>query len=193
MQPTVTWQTFDWSTVKEREEHYDPVLGNRSYGLVIFTGYTFKMVFMVQNAQGLWGFPKGHREDGETPLQAAIRETLEETGLVIPPNTPVIKEITMQFDFTITEEQLNAHIQKQIARGEKPHWNKPGTMINRLIFHVVEISPKDIQYAAEIPPDENIKAIGWFTLPQARLMIMETGSNQLSVLDQALEFVKNQM
>ncbi len=28
-----------------------------------------------------WGFPKGHLEDGETPAQAADRETCEETGL----------------------------------------------------------------------------------------------------------------
>src|SRR6185295_19510091 len=28
-----------------------------------------------------WGFPKGHLEDDESPLIAAIRETGEETGL----------------------------------------------------------------------------------------------------------------
>jgi tRNA nucleotidyltransferase (CCA-adding enzyme) len=30
-----------------------------------------------------WGFPKGHLEEGETPLDAAKREVLEETGLHI--------------------------------------------------------------------------------------------------------------
>lgn len=30
-----------------------------------------------------WGFPKGHMEEGETPVQTAIREVLEETGLHI--------------------------------------------------------------------------------------------------------------
>lgn len=29
---------------------------------------------------GRWGLPAGHVDEGETPQQAAIRETLEETG-----------------------------------------------------------------------------------------------------------------
>lgn len=28
-----------------------------------------------------WSFPKGHQEDGETDIETAIRETLEEVGL----------------------------------------------------------------------------------------------------------------
>jgi 8-oxo-dGTP pyrophosphatase MutT (NUDIX family) len=32
-------------------------------------------------AHGTWAFPKGHAEAGETPMQTARRETLEETGI----------------------------------------------------------------------------------------------------------------
>ncbi len=32
---------------------------------------------------GLWAFPGGHIEPGETPAQAAVRETLEETGCAV--------------------------------------------------------------------------------------------------------------
>lgn len=39
-------------------------------------------VLMVRSRRG-WGFPKGHIEAGETPAEAAVRETREETGLEI--------------------------------------------------------------------------------------------------------------
>lgn len=34
---------------------------------------------------GLWGFPGGHVEPGETALDAAVRELAEETGVVATP------------------------------------------------------------------------------------------------------------
>ena len=36
---------------------------------------------LIRDSYRNWGFPKGHLEDGETPAQAAVRETAEETGL----------------------------------------------------------------------------------------------------------------
>lgn len=39
-------------------------------------------VALVLNGPGYWGLPKGHIDPGESPLQAAIREIAEETGLV---------------------------------------------------------------------------------------------------------------
>ncbi len=46
-------------------------------------------VLLVQRGKepdaGLWGFPGGHVEWGETVLEAAARELLEETGIVARP------------------------------------------------------------------------------------------------------------
>lgn len=36
---------------------------------------------LIRDSYNNWGFPKGHLEDEESPAQAAIRETAEETGL----------------------------------------------------------------------------------------------------------------
>jgi 8-oxo-dGTP pyrophosphatase MutT (NUDIX family) len=36
---------------------------------------------LIKDSYQHWGFPKGHIEDGESPIGAATRETREETGL----------------------------------------------------------------------------------------------------------------
>ncbi|HEX3928595.1 MAG TPA: NUDIX domain-containing protein [Gemmatimonadales bacterium] len=36
---------------------------------------------LIKDSYNHWGFPKGHLEDGESPVVAALRETHEETGL----------------------------------------------------------------------------------------------------------------
>ncbi len=41
-----------------------------------------RVYLLLRNARhGAWGFAKGHAEDGETAMEAARRETLEETGI----------------------------------------------------------------------------------------------------------------
>ncbi len=36
---------------------------------------------LIQHHAGHWGFPKGHAEAGESPLETACREFTEETGI----------------------------------------------------------------------------------------------------------------
>ncbi len=40
-------------------------------------------VLLVQQSEGYWSFPKGHGEINEKPLDSAIRELNEETGLSV--------------------------------------------------------------------------------------------------------------
>ena len=38
-------------------------------------------VLLIRHANGTWVFPKGHVDPGETPLDAALREVVEEAGV----------------------------------------------------------------------------------------------------------------
>ncbi len=55
----------------------------RSAGVVIYRGGSKSPVFLLLNyPSGHWDFAKGKIEYGETEIQAAVRETGEETGIV---------------------------------------------------------------------------------------------------------------
>ena len=58
------------------------VIRERSAGAVVFTekGETVRYLLLHYPA-GHWDFPKGHVEDGESDVEAALREVKEETGL----------------------------------------------------------------------------------------------------------------
>ena len=54
----------------------------RSCGAVVFTRADGKIRYvLIRNKGGVWGFPKGHIEAGETEEETALREIWEETGL----------------------------------------------------------------------------------------------------------------
>ena len=37
---------------------------------------------LISDSKGRWTIPKGHIESGETPEETAVREVIEETGIV---------------------------------------------------------------------------------------------------------------
>ncbi len=54
----------------------------RSCGAVVFTRVGGELRFvLVRSLEGVYGFPKGHREAGESPEETALREVREEVGL----------------------------------------------------------------------------------------------------------------
>ena len=54
---------------------------------------------LIRDSYDNWGFPKGHLEDGESPAEAALRETAEETGLDAPRPAGPIRVIDWHFRF----------------------------------------------------------------------------------------------
>jgi 8-oxo-dGTP pyrophosphatase MutT (NUDIX family) len=51
-----------------------------SYGFLIFRRLPEVSFLLMQHADR-WDLPKGHREEGETEMQCALRELHEETGI----------------------------------------------------------------------------------------------------------------
>ena len=67
------------SAEQERSEEPD----ERSAGFILYSidGGERKYLLLRHRYGGHWGFPKGHIEPGESEIEAAARETREETGI----------------------------------------------------------------------------------------------------------------
>lgn len=56
----------------------------KSCGAVVFVRNNGELRYLlIRNLAGAYGFPKGHMEPGETELETARREIMEETGLKV--------------------------------------------------------------------------------------------------------------
>jgi 8-oxo-dGTP pyrophosphatase MutT (NUDIX family) len=56
---------------------------------VVIVNADAELLLCHVTGQGHWDLPKGGIDDGETPLEAALRETREETGLHLDPDSLV--------------------------------------------------------------------------------------------------------
>lgn len=60
------------------------MLYEKSCGAVVFTLADDEIKYLlIRNLSGIYGFPKGHVEQGETEEQTALREVYEEVGLSV--------------------------------------------------------------------------------------------------------------
>ncbi|MFB6260712.1 MAG: bis(5'-nucleosyl)-tetraphosphatase [Thiohalorhabdaceae bacterium] len=58
-----------------------PTVRERSAGVVVIRMEAAECRFLLLRAYNYWDFPKGLVEIGEDPLQTAVREVAEETGI----------------------------------------------------------------------------------------------------------------
>jgi bis(5'-nucleosidyl)-tetraphosphatase len=89
----------------------------KSYGAVIINEK--KQFLLIRNKNGgHWDFPKGHKEEGESSRETALREVLEETGLEVrlidgfkeksrySPRPGVEKTVTFYLGFSMGEVKI---------------------------------------------------------------------------------------
>lgn len=84
----------------------------------------FKRSSAVYKFAEYWSIPSGHREEGETPKQCAIRETFEETEIKIgdPSDVKLLKEVdTGSGIFYIYQWKMN-RFQKPKLDFEHTEW-----------------------------------------------------------------------
>ncbi len=90
-----------------------------SGGVIIRKDRPGLLVLLIKDIYGVWTWPKGHVEKGETALQAAVREIGEETGLL---DIEVLDELGDEhYRFTRKKEEVTKKVKIFLvhAGGEK--------------------------------------------------------------------------
>ena len=97
----------------------------KSCGAVVFTRINNKINYLlIQNREGIYGFPKGHVEEKETEIQTAIREVYEEVGI----------KVELIDGFRVEDEHL-------IPQKEN--------IIKKIVYFLGEYSNQDFNYQKE--------------------------------------------
>jgi 8-oxo-dGTP pyrophosphatase MutT (NUDIX family) len=133
------WRDFQFEAVDAVAAHRLNDAGRaevrKAEGLVIAAGLAVRAadtgrVLMLQRAfdpadaaGGMWEFPGGHVEDGESPMDAAVREWCEETGCALPEGECTgtwasVNGVYRGFVWTIPGEA-------QIDLGDRTHFVNP--------------------------------------------------------------------
>jgi diadenosine hexaphosphate hydrolase (ATP-forming) len=94
-------------------------------------------VLLVEQRHGVWSLPKGHLEGSETPLEAALREIDEETGIEKP-------------EF---KKELGCYTRYKIAKDGGDDHGELKTL-HFFLFTTTEVKTK--------PKDRTIAGIRWF-------------------------------
>ncbi len=123
---------------------------HHSYGIVPLVkknGEWFALIVKLHSGKH-WSFPKGHAEQGETPLQAAQRELHEETGLTV---TKLLSEQILResYFFRRSEQLISKDVDYFLAEVEGE----------------VLLQPEEIAEYQWVPLE---KLVGTLTYPQAR-------------------------
>jgi len=89
----------------------------RVYGTVCMTPQN--RILLVRGRRSMkWSFPKGHKKSGESYLDCAIRETLEETGIDLRCEAPVSYQrlsVGEYYFFEVEEQPTTIHDPREIV------------------------------------------------------------------------------
>lgn len=140
--------------------------------VLVVSEETPKKILLVHHKKtGMWLQPGGHIEQFENPIEAAVRETQEETGVDVGFLMDRIKKIdafasVLPVPDFFLEEAIPAH------KDEPAHFHLDH-------FYIVHIPLQDVRVQAEESHD-----IGWFGLEEA--LLLPTYENTQLLIKQVL-------
>ena len=140
------------------------VLEDRSYGFVIFRINEGEIEFLlIKHKKGHWSFPKGHKNYGESEIEAATRELEEETGL---------KNIDIKDESISFEEKYNYNFKKK-------------TIKKTVKYYLGQANTREI-----VRPDNyEVMEYTWCDFDKAKELI--TFDNTIEVLEDSNKIIKS--
>jgi len=150
-----------------------------SAGVIIFRREEGKIYYLLLHYPGInrkgghWEFPKGHIENNETEENAAIRETLEETGIDDIKILPGFKEYIKYF-FRGNHRVIKGKTKE--SNNKKVSW-----IFKLVVFFIAETKTKQVKLSPE--------HIGFAWLPIEEAIKKTTYKNSKELLKKVNEFI----
>lgn len=116
---------------------------------------------LVQGHGGYWGFPKGHKEKGESDMQTARRELIEETQVICKKY--------------LTDNKFTERYRIRKKRGTD--------IIKKVIYFIGITESKNV-----IRQTTELKKHGWFSLEEAKEKLLD---NRKEILQKAFNILNN--
>ncbi len=88
---------------------------------VIIVNLSGKVLWCQRKQHDGWQFPQGGIDKGETPVEAALRETKEEVGLG-EHDIEIVYESQQWFKYKVPKEKRTGYFTKKIFFGQKQKW-----------------------------------------------------------------------
>lgn len=142
------------------------MLIEKSAGIVVFRRNNNKVEYLIlKYGARHWDFPKGHLEDNETSIQAALRETKEETNLDVKIIDGFIEKISYIF-------------RTQYSQGQ-------------VIYKEVDFFIGEVPFNVEVKLSHEHSKFKWETYEEAKKIL--THQNAKNILEKVNGFVINNL
>lgn len=128
---------------------------------------------VVQHGAGHWAFPKGHTEGEESPLETALRELREETGIT---ECNVYEDAYFEESYIIPQDHVSIH---KLA-GEE--------VLKKVGYYVGITNTTKVDYSGS---DNEITNYVWLRFDDAHKKV--TFPEGKHILEQAHEFIKDKI